>query len=119
MQVGEFLASLKNVIAEARKQLEPSKEVDIRVREQVMEAMEDLDPADFVRVADEMAGIHATLCAGPPGTEPVLTKEHLLAVPLRKRNQFYGWIQQEVLNPEAAPGGGSEQVTTLPPAAAG
>jgi hypothetical protein len=61
----------------------------------------------------EMAGIYAALCSGEPSAET------LLALPMRIRVVFYSWLQQEVMSPEAAPGGGSAQVTTLRSAAAG
>jgi hypothetical protein len=118
-QVGQFLSDLKRVLAESKEKLGSAEDVDVTDREQVMAAMEDLEPADFVKVADGMAEIHAALCAGPANSSPVLTKADLLAVPLRKRNQFFNWLQGEVLNPEAAPGGGNAEVTTQPPAAAG
>jgi hypothetical protein len=119
LQVGQFLAGLSKAIAESRKKLKDAGDIDVNDREQLMAAMEDLEPDEFVKAADDFAALHAGLCAGPPGSEPVLTKAHLLAIPIRKRNHFYNWLQGEVLNPEAAGGGGSELVTTQPPAAAG
>ena len=102
-QVGEFLAALKKLMAEANEKLGASKDVDITDREQVTAAIESLEPADFVKVADDMAALHAALCSGRP------SKAQILSVPLRKRNAFYNWLQGEVLNPEAGTGAGNGQ----------
>jgi hypothetical protein len=104
-QVGVFLAGLKKVMTEANEKLGGAKDVDVTDREQVMAAIEELEPDDFVQVADEMAAIHAALCSGRP------SKAEILSVPLRRRNAFYNWLQGEVLNPEAAPGAGNGQAS--------
>lgn len=79
----------------------------------IVDAIEDLDPAVVGEFHQELAGVFAELCSGEP------SKELLLQLPMRIRVVFYGWLRQEVMAPEAAPGGGSAQVTTLRPAAAG
>lgn len=104
-QVGVFLAGLKKVLTEANEKLGGAQKVDVADREQVMAAIESLEPDDFVRVADEMAEIHAELCSGTP------SKAQILSVPLRRRNAFYDWLQGEVLNPEAASGAGNGQAS--------
>ena len=125
IQVGVFLAGLKRVLTAANEKLGQAKEIDVTDREQMMAAIEALEPDDFVQVADEMAALHAALCGeelGPDGTVTVPgkpSKAQILSVPLRRRNAFYNWLQTEVLNPEAGTGAGNGQANHLLPAAAG
>jgi hypothetical protein len=79
----------------------------------LMEALEDLDLDSVSALTGKMAGIIAALCSGEP------SRETILALPPRRRTMFYGWLQAEVMSPEAAPGGGKPQVRTLRSAAAG
>jgi hypothetical protein len=79
----------------------------------LVDAIEELDPSVVGEFHQELAGIFAALCSGEPG------KETLLRLPMRIRVLFYSWLREQVMNPEAVPGGGSAQVTTLRPAAAG
>lgn len=111
-QIGDFLAGLKKVYADAKQAGMPDA-VDTSDPDQVAEAIEALDPDQYVRFQDSMAGLHAALCSERP------SKAQILAVPLRRRNLFFQWLQQEVMSPEAAPPAGSGQVSTLPRAAAG
>jgi hypothetical protein len=110
-QIGEFLSRLKKVLREAQDKLgrkDDTEEIDVTDTAQVAKALDDLDPEDFVKIADEMAALHADLCSGTP------SKAQILAVPLRRRNLFYQWLQGEVMSPEAASPGGNGQVRTLP-----
>lgn len=107
-QIGEFLARLKKVMKEAQEKLGLKEEVDVTDTEQVAKALDDLDPDEFVAVADEMAALHADLCSGTP------SKAQILAVPLRRRLLFFNWLQSEVMSPEAAAPAGNGQVRTLP-----
>jgi hypothetical protein len=95
------------------------------IREKVPDAPEGSDPADLMAALDnldldsvaaltgKMAATVSALCSGDPSTDTIL------ALPPRRRTMFYGWLQAEVMSPEAAPGGGSAQVRTLRSAAAG
>lgn len=112
-QIGDFLAGLKQVMATAKDKLGMADEIDVTDPDQMAKALDALEPEEFVRVQDEMAGIHAALCSERP------SKAQVLAVPMRRRMLFYQWLQTEVMSPEAAPPAGNGRVTTLPRAAAG
>jgi hypothetical protein len=79
----------------------------------LVDAIEELDPSVVGEFHQELAGIFAALCSGEPD------KETLLKLPMRIRVVFYSWLREQVMNPEAAPGAGNAQVTTLRSAAAG
>lgn len=110
-QIAQFLTDIKAFTAKFRDMV-PA-DVDEGDPAQLIAALNDLDPQIVKTVNGEAAGIFAALCSGTP-SEAVI-----LQVPPRIRNMFYGWLQQEVMSPEAAPGGGSAQASTLQPAAAG
>jgi hypothetical protein len=117
-QVGAFLAGLKKALRESRDRLGAKEQVDVTDPEQVAKAFDDMDPGEFERTADLMAGLHAALCGEhdlPDGTHVPGTpsKEQILAVPSRRRVLFFRWLQNEVLSPEAAPGGGKTQPRPL------
>lgn len=97
-QIADFLSAYKKMTADVREHL-PNVSEDSDV-ETLMEAMESLDPEIYVSVGQQMAEIVAALCSGFPA------KEQILAVPPRVRNIFYGWVQKEVLDPEAETGAG-------------
>lgn len=111
-QIGEFLSALKRAITGARERMGAKEDIDVTDPDQVAEAVENLEPAEFVKMADEMAALHADLCSGTP------SKAQILAVPLRRRTLFYQWLQGEVMSPEAGKPAGNERARTLPPAAA-
>jgi hypothetical protein len=67
----------------------------------------------FVTFMADIAGIFARLCQGKPD------QETLLHLPLRVRVAYYGWLQAEVINPEAGPGAGTQVLRALPSSAAG
>jgi hypothetical protein len=79
----------------------------------LVDAIEELDPSVVGEFHQELAGIFGELCSGEPG------KDLLLQLPMRIRVVFYSWLREQVMNPEAAPGAGNAQVTTLRSAAAG
>lgn len=112
-QIGEFLKGLKELMSGAMKTIGIEDGVDVTDPEQMMRALDDLEPDKFVEVQETMAALHAGLCSDCP------SKEQLLKVPMRRRMALFNWLQGEVLNPEAAPGGGNAQVTVLPSRAAG
>ena len=66
-----------------------------------------------VKLMHDMAETYSALCSGFPSTEEIL------ALPMRRRQGFYTWLMNEVMNPEAGPGAGKAQVMTLPRASAG
>jgi hypothetical protein len=61
----------------------------------------------------DIAGIFARLCQGKPD------QETLLKLPLRVRVAYYGWLQGQVVSPEAGPGAGTPGLRALPSPAAG
>jgi len=61
----------------------------------------------------DVAGLFGDLCGNSPD------KDTLLKLPLRVRVAFYGWVQSEVINPEAGTGGGTAVVRSLPTGRAG
>lgn len=115
-QIADWLSAIKRVTRELQDKIPEGlrnasqSEADVLA---LMAAVDDLDPEVVVEFHVNMAGMFSALCSGEP------TKEQILALPIRKRTIFYGWLQQEVMAPEAAPGGGSGQVVTMRPAAAG
>lgn len=112
-QVGKFLRGLKDLMGGALKQMGIEDGADLTDPVQMMRALDDLEPDEYVKVEAQMAQMHAELCSGSP------SKAQILALPLRRRRLFYAWLQQEALSPEAVPGGGNAQVTVLPSRAAG
>ena len=110
-QIAAYLADVKAIGQEVREKVpdapEGSNPADL------MAALENLDLGQVAELTGKMAGIMAALCSGDP------SKETILALPPRRRTMFYGWLQAEVMSPEAAPGGGNAQVRTLRSAAAG
>jgi hypothetical protein len=124
-QIGEFLKGLKELMSGALATMGIEEGVDLTDPAQMMTALDQLEPDKFVEVQDAMAGLHAALCGEETDAEGSVTKPgkpskaQILQVPMRRRNLFYQWLQGEVLSPEAAPGGGSAQVTVLPSRAAG
>ena len=111
-QIGDFLAGLKKTFAAARESLGGlAGDADLTDSEQLMAAVDALDPEKYVQFQEQMAGLHAGLCSGAPSAAQILQ------VPLRRRQLFYQWLQGEVMSPEAATPGGNGQVTILPRAA--
>ena len=110
-QIASFLTGVKKVVKESEDKL-PST-VDAADPSSVMEALDDLDPEDMVSLLGKMAGLYADLCSGDP------SKAQILALPMRVRQQFFAWLQTEVMSPEAGPGAGRAQVRQLPRAVAG
>jgi hypothetical protein len=122
-QIGEFLKGLKTLMSSALTTMGIEGEVDATNPEQVMRALDDLEPDKFVEVMDAMAGLHAALCGEETGADGNVTKPgrpskaQILAVPMRRRQMFYQWLQTEVMSPEAVTPGGNGQVLSLPRAA--
>lgn len=110
-QIASFLAGVKKVVKESEDKLPTT--VDAADPASVMEALDDLDPEDVVSLMGKMAALYADLCSGDP------SKAQILALPMRVRQQFFAWLQQEVMSPEAGPGAGRTPVRPAPRAAAG
>jgi hypothetical protein len=97
-QIAEFLDAMKAMQKEAEATMPQA--VDVKNPASLSEAMDALHPEDMVAMMGKMAGIYAELCGRTP------TKTQILALPLRVRQQFYMWLQTEVMNPETGPGAG-------------
>jgi hypothetical protein len=110
--IGAFLDGLKQLYQEAQKSGLPTDGGDVTA-EQMLEAVSGLTGDKFVEFMAGTAELFAGLCGGHP------TKAQLLLLPMRVRVKFYAWLQQEVVNPEAGTGAGTEAVITLPSARAG
>lgn len=111
LRIATFLKGLKTVMASALTDMGVKEGTDLTDPAQMMGALDDLEPGKFVEVMDGMAGLHADLCSGKP------SKEQILAIPMRRRQMFYQWLQTEVMSPEAVTPGGNGQVLNLPRAA--
>lgn len=106
--IGLFLDGLKELYTKA-------KGMDIKLPEdatpeQMMDALNQVTGAQFEKFMAETARLFAELCSDQP------SKEQLLALPLRVRVKFFGWIQAEVVRPEAGTGAGN--VVTMSPRSA-
>jgi hypothetical protein len=110
-QIGQFLGGLREL---ARKASEVGDlEVDDTDPAAMLGLLNSLDPVKFVEVLSSTSEVYAKLCSDRP------TAEQISALPLRVRYKFFGWLQSEVVSPEAGPGAGNAQVVTLPRTAAG
>lgn len=122
-QIGVFLQGLKELMSGALKTMGIEEDVDLTDPAQMMTALDQLEPDKFVEVQDTLAGLHAALCGqetdpgGNVTTPGRPSKVQILAVPMRRRNLFYQWLQAQVMSPEAATPAGNAQVTILPRAA--
>jgi hypothetical protein len=110
-QIGDYLTAVKKLI-ESYKEKIPT-DVDTSNPAELVLALDSLNPEEVIDFNEKMAGIYAALCSGEP------SRDELLGLPMRIRTVFYGWLQQEVMSPEAVPAGGNSPVTTLRSAAAG
>ena len=116
LQIAVFFRDLRMITAEARRQIAATGKAvdDLADAGDPGEAIAALNDTETVLgMHRRLAEAYAALCSGEPSAET------LLKLPMRIRTPFYQWLQGEVMNPEAAPGGGSAQVTTLRSAAAG
>jgi hypothetical protein len=110
-QVASFFKGLRDVAKEVRGQIPD--DLDQDDANSVLDALNSMDIDVTVRFADEVAVIYSALCSGHP------TKRQILAVPPRRRQAFYNWLQSEVMNPEAGGGAGSPAPATPQPSLAG
>jgi hypothetical protein len=112
-QLADYLAGIKKLVASFRGKLPDDLMSGTASPAELTDAVGDLDPEVVIEFHAGLAAVVAKLCSDDPSAED------LLKLPIRIRGLFYSWLQQEVMAPEAAPGGGSAQVTTLRRAAAG
>lgn len=112
-QIADYLAGIKGLVKEYQDKLPPSLISGGTDAASLAVAVEDLDPEIVVSFHDAIAGLFAELCSGQP------SKADILGLPPRTRAMFYQWLQQEVMSPEAAAGGGNAQARTLRSVAAG
>ena len=110
--IGRFLDGLKGIYAEAQKTLTADLPEGASPDE-MLAALNQLSGDSFVKFMADTAGLFGELCSSKPD------KDTLLALPLRVRVAFYGWIQGEVISPEAGTGGGTAVVRSLPTGRAG
>jgi hypothetical protein len=110
-QIAEFLQGIKDVVKSVEKDIPGGVPGDDPAA--LLQAADDLDPERVVSLMAAMADKYAALCSGFPSAEQIL------ALPMRRRQGFFLWLQQEVMSPEAGPGAGRAQVIQLPRAAAG
>ena len=106
--IGQFLDDLKSLYTDAK-----GLDLDLPDNpsaEQMMDALSQVTGEKFEQFLAKMAEIFARLCSDKP------TKEQLLALPMRVRAKFYGWLQSEVVRPEAESGAGN--VVAMPPRSA-
>lgn len=110
-QIGKFLDDLKALYLTTQKEL-PSLPEDASA-EQMLEGLSQVTGKQWVKLMSDVAGLFAELCSQQP------SKTQLLALPMRWRIQFYGWIQSEVVNPEVVTGAGNVVAMSPRSAAAG
>jgi hypothetical protein len=110
--IGDFLDGLKKLYTETRKMVEAGEQAEASPGE-MLEALNAVTGDMFVEQMKGIAVLYAALCSGKPGVD------ELLALPLRVRAKFYGWVMNEVVNPEAETGAGTAVVKPLRAAAAG
>lgn len=111
-QIAEFLSGMKTVIKEARDSV-PEDLHEEASPESILEALEDVDPEVAIRQMTKMCEVYSALCSGTPSPESIRQ------LPMRVRNIFFAWLQQEVMAPEAVSPGGNGQVRNLPLGRAG
>jgi hypothetical protein len=113
-QIADFMDGIKSLFKQAQAAgLEGLEDTDSTDPNTLIDALDQLSGDAVVEMFGTMAEMYAALCSGVP------SKEQLLQLPLRVRGAFYAWVQDEVINPEAAPAAGMRPVTTLPRAAGG
>ena|SRR5215472_8733624 len=111
--IGHFLDGLKRLYEQAAESGLPTEETAEADPAEMIAALHRLTGDAYVKFMSDLAGLFSQLCGRTPN------KEQLLKLPLRVRTKFYGWIQDEVVNPEAGTGAGTAEVRSLPSAAAG
>ena len=110
--IGDFLDGIKGLYARAR-EAGLAELPEGATPDEMLSAVTQDTGDKFVAFMADIAVLFAALCQNRPDTET------LLKLPLRVRIAFYGWLQAEVISPEAGPGAGIAAVRALPSSAAG
>lgn len=114
LQVERFLsASRKEAIRSRQEARELGFTDEDMTPEQILGALDKIDPARTAAARKRNAQILSDLCSGE------LTTAQLLKLPHRLLREFAEWVTTEVLSPEASAGGGNAQVLPLRSSAAG
>jgi|SRR5215472_4489289 len=111
--IGNFLDGLKRLYESAAESGLPTEEVSDADPGEMIAALHRLTGDSYVKFMADLAGLFSQLCGRTPSAAQILK------LPLRVRVKFYGWLQDEVVNPEAGTGAGTAEVRSLPSAAAG
>jgi hypothetical protein len=112
-QIADYLAGIKKLVKAYEGKLPAGMVTGTADAASLTDAAQELDPEIVIGLHGDVAGLFAALCSGEP------SRDDILRLAPRVRAHFYGWLQREVMNPEAAPGGGSAQVKNLRSVAAG
>jgi hypothetical protein len=114
LQVEKFLsASRKEAIRSRLEARELGFTDEDMTPEQILEALDRIDPARTAAARKRNAQILSELCSGE------VTTAQLLKLPHRLLREFGNWVTTEVLSPEAGAGGTNAQVLPLRSQAAG
>lgn len=112
-QIGQFLDGLKALYTDAKASGLDLDLAENATPEQMMDTLAQVTGEKFEKFLAALAGLFAELCSDKP------SKEQLLGLPLRVRVKFYGWVQGEVVRPEAETGAGNVVAMSPRSAAAG
>lgn len=112
-QIAAYLAAVQKLVKDFRGQMPDAMIAGSADVGDMLNAVGDLDAEVAVKFNEQMAAIVAALCSGEP------SKGDILKLPPRIRGKFMTWLQGEVMNPEAASGGGRQQAKTRLSVAAG
>jgi hypothetical protein len=110
--IGDFLDEIK-VLYEKAREAGLAELPEDATPDEMLAAVTQVTGDKFVTFMADTAAIFARLCQNRPDAET------LLKLPLRVRVAFYGWLQGQVVNPEAGPGAGTQVLRALPSQAAG
>lgn len=110
-QIETFLLSMKELYVKAQKDAPDLGELESK--EDILAAIDKVDPTTQIKLMGDMAVIYAELCSGTP------TAAQISKLPVRVRTVFFAWLQDQVMSPEAGNGAGPAQVTPLRSARAG
>lgn len=106
--IGEFLDAQRALFDKAAEQFKAVRDLgDDPDASAVMAALADLRGEDVVNLMTDTAGLYAELCGGTP------SQADILLLPNRARIAFYGWLNEQVVRPEAVTSGGNAQVINL------
>jgi hypothetical protein len=112
-RIGAFLDGLKNMVTDAKKDGVDFDIPDDASAEEMLAVLDALTGDAFVEMMSRTARMFADLLSESP------SHEQLMALPLRVRTEFYNWIMEQVVRPEAGRNAGTAQVVNLRTAATG